>query len=190
MPKRVMPTCSGGLERRQVAKLALGLFATVYLTAHTPYGQWTVYRQRNLFIVASRTDPRALELARAVVTGLNRELPESHARVTRASNPVRIASLLATGQLDVAIISRHEASDMYAGKEAFAEIGPIPLRLLAKLNEHFFVTVESFRDRHAFLLAEAVEHIRAELQLRPVPSQSQIIPEHPGAAAYYRARTQ
>jgi TRAP-type uncharacterized transport system substrate-binding protein len=156
----------------------------IVLAAHTPYGQWTVYRQRNLFIVASQADALALELARKLVEGLVRELPEAHARVTRASNSVRIASLLATGQLDVAIVSRDEAADMYAGSGQFREIGPTPLRLLAELNGHILVTVESFRERHAFLLAQAVAHLKMMgSSLEPLS-----IPEHPGAAIYNRSK--
>jgi TRAP-type uncharacterized transport system substrate-binding protein len=113
---------------------------------------------------------------------LARELPESHARITRASDTVRIASLLATGQLDVAIISRDEAANMHAGSGAFKEIGPIPLRLLAELSGHFLVAIESFR--HAFLLAEAIEHLRSSLSLAAAKSLPLPIPEHPGAAAY------
>jgi hypothetical protein len=143
-----------------------------------------VYRRRNLFIVASRTDATAVGLAQALVKGLARELPESHARFTRATDPVRIASLLATGQLDVAIVSKDEAASMHAGLGAFKGIGPIPLRLLAELGSHLLVTVEGFRDRHAFLLAEAIEHLRSSLPLAAALSLPLPIPEHPGAAAY------
>lgn len=172
------------IGRRHCAKLLAATLAVVALTAHTPYGQWTVYRRRNLFIVASRTDTSAVELAQALAKGLTRELPESHARFTRATDPVRIASLLATGQLDVAIISQDEAASMRAGSGAFKGVGPIPLRLLARLGRHLLVTVESFRDRHAFLLAEAIEHLRSSLLLAAAPSLPLPILEHPGAAAY------
>jgi hypothetical protein len=172
------------IGRRQAARVLTATLAVMALTAHTPYGQWTVYRRRNLFIVASRTDTPAVELAQALVKGLARELPESHARFTRATDPVRIASLLATGQLDVAIISQGEAASMHAGLGAFEGIGPIPLRLLAELGSHLLVTVESFRERHAFLLAKAIEHLRPGLPLVAASSLPLPIPEHPGAAAY------
>jgi len=109
------------LRRRILGVGAAALLITA-VSAHTPYGQWTVYRQRNLFIVASRTDPRALDLAKLLVQGLAIELPESHARMTRASDVVRIASLLATGQLDVAIISREVAAAMFAGSNDFKAV--------------------------------------------------------------------
>jgi hypothetical protein len=179
-----------GVDRRRVVKMVIAACGAVVLTGHTPYGQWTVYRKRNLFIVASRDDAQALALARKLVEGLLRELPEAHARVTRASNSVRIASLLATGQLDVAVVSRGEAADMYAGSGSFREIGPTPLRLLAEFDGHLLVTVESFRDRHAFLLAQAVHHTGLAVQIGVSSPRLPTIPEHFGAKTYNRTRVQ
>ena len=175
-----------GLSRRNVARLIGATMAMVAVGAHTPYGQWTVYRQRNLFIVASRTDPHAVVLANALAAGLARELPESHARMTRASDPVRIASLLATGQLDVAIVSRDDAAGMGSGSGSYRAVGPVPLRALAELGTHLLVTVETLKARHAYLLAAAVEHLRGALPVAAEATSSQLLtlPEHPGAAAY------
>ena len=179
------PPCKG-LNRRNMARLIAATMAMVAVGAHTPYGQWTVYRQRNLFIVASRTDPHAVVLADALAVGLARELPESHARMTRASDPVRIASLLATGQLDVAIVSRSEAAGMSSGSGAYRAVGPVPIRTLAELGAHVFVTLETLKERHAYLLAAAVEHLRSSLPVAAETTSSQplTLPEHPGAAAY------
>jgi hypothetical protein len=158
----------------------------VLLGGHTPYGQWTVYRQRNLFIVASRTDPAALDLARSVAKGLATELPESHARMTRATDPVRVASLLATGQLDVAIVSRGEAAAMLAGAGDYRAVGPVPLRKLAELGAHVLVALDSFRSRHAYLLAAAIDHLRPDLPLAPAAASDALpaLPDHDGAQAY------
>jgi hypothetical protein len=182
--QRLMATRREGFNRRQVIKVAAVSIVTLLSAAHTPYGQWTVYRRRNLFIVASRTDTRAMELAQILVRGLLQQLPESKARFTRANDPVRIASLLATGQLDVAIVTRKEAVQTLAGSGDFKAVGPVPLRQLAEVGEHLLVTVESFRDRHAFLLAEAVEHMRLDLPVAVASSQGPHIAEHPGATAY------
>ena len=119
-------------------RLAMAALAAAAAGAHTPYGQWTVYRRRNLFIVASRTDEAALALARAVVDGLSTELPESRAKVTRATDPVRIASLLATGQLDVAIVSRSEAAAMLVGSGEYRAVGPVALQTLAELGAYLW----------------------------------------------------
>ena len=180
------PTLFHSDRRTLLRALAAGA-ASLFLTAHTPYGQWTVYRQRNLFIVASRTDEAALALARAIVEGFAVELPESRARVTRATDPVRIASLLATGQLDVAVISKAEASAMLAGSGEYRAIGPLALTALVELGPHLLVTVEAFKTRHAFLLAMSVDHLRPSLPIAVAVSDASTAPPfHPGAAAYYQ----
>ena len=173
-------------DRRALLKAAAAGAASVLLAAHTPYGQWTVYRQRNLFIVASRTDEAALLLARAIVEGLAVELPESRARVTRATDPVRIASLLATGQLDVAVVSRGEASAMLAGSGDFRTVGAASINSLAELGAHLMVTMDTFRPKHAYLLALSVDHLRQKLPIvAATASDAPTLPFHPGAAAYY-----
>ncbi len=171
------------LGRRGFLRFLAAGGASVALAAHTPYGQWTVYRQRNLFIVASRTDQMALGLARLVVAGLARELPQARARITRATDPVRVASLLATGQLDVAVVARAEAQGMLAGSGEYRAVGPTPLRVIAALGEHALVTVEGLKERHAYLLARAVDHMRPELPAVSFGTVPPEIPEHPGARA-------
>lgn len=174
----------GCLSRRELTACLLGALASTAVGAHTPYGQWTVYRRRNLFIVASRTDAQALDLAEALAAGLARELPESRARMTRATEPVRVASLLATGQLDVAVVADDEAASMLAGSGVFRAVGPVPLRALAKLGGHVLVAVEDFKPRHAYLLSQAVEHLRGALPGAAATAGGLTVPEHAGAAAW------
>ena len=171
-----------------MVKAAAAAIAAFAVGAHTPYGQWTVYRLRNLFIVASGTDAQATTLARALAEGLSRELPESHARMTRATDSVRISSLLATEQLDVAVVSRGEAALMLTGTGAYRVVGPVPLRAISPLGEHVLVTVERFAARHAYLVAAAVEHLRAGLPIgsADVSASSHPVPVHPGAALFYK----
>jgi hypothetical protein len=173
------------ISRRGILRLAgLGL-GTVLFAGHTPYGQWTVYRRRNLFIVASRTDPEAVALAYALADGLAVQLPTSHARMTRATDPVRVASLLATGQLDVAVVARADAAGMLAGAGDFRAVGPVPLRRLADLGARVLVALESFRNKHAYLLADAVEHLRPTLPiLAAAAADLPAVPEHVGALAH------
>jgi hypothetical protein len=172
-------------SRRGMLRLAaLGLWSVLF-AGHTPYGQWTVYRQRNLFVVASRTDPEAVALAYALADGLAAQLPTSRARMTRATDPVRVASLLATGQLDVAIVARADAAGMLAGAGDFRAVGTVPLRRLADLGAHLLVALESFRNKHAYLLADAVEHLRPNLPISAgAAADLPAVPEHVGALAY------
>jgi hypothetical protein len=172
------------VSRRELVQSAAAVIAATIVAGHTPYGQWTIYRQRNLFIVASRTDSQALNLAKAVVEGLTVELPESHARLTRASDEMRIASLLATAQLDVAVISQEIAAEMFVGSGVFKAVGPVPLRILAELDSHLLVTVDHFKSSHAFLLAAAVEHLRPKLTISFKASKSLPIPYHVGVLSH------
>jgi hypothetical protein len=106
--------------------------------------------------------------------------------MTRATDPIRIASLLATEQLDVAIVRREEAAAMLAGADEYGAVGPVPLRRLAVLGVHVMVALESFRPRHAYILSAAVDHVRPALRIAdPTPSdEAPPLPDHPGAAAF------
>lgn len=175
-----------GVSRRgfgRLAAAALAALAAGAAGAHTPYGQWTVYRRRNLFLVAARSDAAAVALAERLAADLARELPASHARMTRAADPVRVASLLATGQLDVAVLARGEAAAMFAGSGPYAAVGPVPLRALAGLGQHLLVATEDFPPRHAYLLAQAVAHLDVA-GAEPAASAPLPVPEHEGAALW------
>jgi hypothetical protein len=177
-----------GVGRRRLVKTAGAIFGALLLAGHTPYGQWTIYRRRNLFIVASRTDKRAVQLAQMIAEKLAEELPESRARYTRANDTVRVASLLATEQLDVAVISADEAVRIFTGSGEFRATGPVPLRLLAELNQHVVTTTETFSEKHAYVLAQALEHIGPKLGFPLWRDQKSGIPEHPGAILYRETR--
>lgn len=179
---------AAGPSRREAARLIVAGVLAVVLRGHTPYSQWTIYRKRNLFIVASRSDEQAVLLAKAVAEGIAAELPDSHARFTRATEPVRVASLLRTGQLEVAVVAREEAAAMLTGADSYASVGPVPLRLLAGLGDHLVVTVADFRDRHAFLLAQALDPLEERLARPQGAVQTSPVPFHTGALAYRNGR--
>jgi hypothetical protein len=163
----------------------LGLTAAALIgAAHAPYIQWTIYRRRNLFIVASRTDAAAIALAERLAEVLARELPTSHARYTRATDPVRVASLIATDQIEVAVVSRGEAAEMIAGKGPFAAVGPVPVRLLFDLGAHVLIALATFKQTHAYLLAHTLDHARGRLQIEAGAIGAPQVPDHPGALAY------
>jgi hypothetical protein len=77
---------------------------------------------------------------------------------------------------------------MFAGVGPYRATGPVPLRVLAELERHLLVTVDSFPDRHAFLLAQAVNHLSGRLAAASVSPGALSVPEHPGAVAYRSGR--
>lgn len=135
---------------------AFGLVAP--LLAHAPYPQWNVYRKRFLLILTSRTDPEGYELGKAIASYLAEHLPESHARVARAPDPGRIASLLSTRQVDVALVPGAIATALLEGQPPFDTVGPIPLKTLKVLGDHRLISHEEFPEHHTHW----VKHTLAE----------------------------
>ncbi|MGF1479119.1 MAG: hypothetical protein ACFB4I_06475 [Cyanophyceae cyanobacterium] len=155
--------------------------AILPLIAHTPYPQWKVYRQRHLFIVTNKADPRSYELGQAIVETLLAHLPASRAMVTRATDAAHTARLITTKQLDVAILKRSEVADWLA-----AAVEPVALRSLAAFDEHLLICREDFPARHAYLIAETLQqHQRLSMAALTLENES-LMPVHAGVLEYYK----
>jgi TRAP-type uncharacterized transport system substrate-binding protein len=181
-PESLLPSCGP----RRILLSWVGLVALAFIVgAHTPYNQWTVYRQKHLLILTHKTEPATYALGKRVAALLVEHLPSSRARVTRAPDEQRVASLLSTHQLEVAILSRAQATALTQGKPPFAAFEAVPLRLLATLGEHVLVSLSDFPDRHAYQVAAAIlEHganLVADSSQYPPPAS---VPLHPGTLAY------
>jgi TRAP-type uncharacterized transport system substrate-binding protein len=180
------------LSRR--AALAGGIAAGAFVLAaaparaHTPYNQWRVYRKRHLIIVASKRDPAAYDLARSLAGVLAEQLPESRSLPSRAGSAARVASLLVSGQMDVAVLSRRQAATLRDGTEEFQGYGPVDLHALFAVGGHLLVCRADFPAPHAYLLAEALQRNRDRFAPAParVPGEA-AVPVHPGAAAFIAA---
>ncbi len=177
-----MPTRRGFLG----ATMAGAAYCAAPALAHTPYGQWVVYRKKHLLIGAHRGDARTYELAKTLVAGLATELPEAKARVARGPRPQRIASLIGTGQLFLAVLSADEADRMARAMAPFEGYRPTPVHALADLGGGYLLfAAPDFPNKHARLVAQAVDH--AGLGSEPsAPGH----PVHAGAADYWSASEQ
>jgi len=177
-----------GVGRRGVLRTLAVAGALVIGAGHTPYRQWVVYRKRHLLILTNRADPPSHPLGTRVAEVLAAELPESRARVARAPSGERIASLISTGQLDVALMRRGEARALLEGTAPLAGYGPVALRALTTLGAFVLVCRDDFPERHGYLVARALApHRPALLALAPeaAPDAPPPVPLHPGAAAHY-----
>ena len=170
------------LGRRAALALGAGALLAGAARAHTPYRQWVVYRQKHLLIGAHRGDPVTYDLAQAAAATLAEALPDAAARVARGPRAQRIASLLATGQLMVAVLSRDEAAAMAAAAPPFDGYRPLPLtQLLPLAPGHDLCAHAEFPDDHAWMVTRALfEGGFAR------PPASGGLPIHPGAAAWRR----
>ncbi|MEM1346235.1 MAG: hypothetical protein AAGI34_16860 [Pseudomonadota bacterium] len=141
------------LPRRTV----LGLLLATPAAAHTPYQQWVVYRRKHLLLGCHRGDAAGYALAKRAAEELAAHLPKSRARVARAPGPARIASLLATDQLDLAVLDTETAQAMAAGDGTFAAYGKQQLATLALFDgDRALLAHPRFPERHASLVAETL----------------------------------
>ena len=177
------------MERRRI--LRLGLVAAVWVAAggHTPYRQWTVYRQRHLVIGTCRADAPTYPLGKKIAATLATYLPESAARVSRAPDQWRLASLISTGQMEVIVLSRADAAALAEGHEPFEDFGGVPLRLLFSFDGYLLVCRPDFPERHAYLVAQTLaEHATEIPAAQPLTAVGDMVPTHPGAIAYVQGR--
>ena len=155
-------------------------WALLPLFSHTPYPQWKVYRQRHLFIVINKADAESDELGHAVAQILTTDLPASRAMITRAPNAARIASLISTKQLDVALLTQAEVAWL-----AKSLIEPVELRTLAKLGNHLLICRDDFPARHAYLIAQTLwQHRELAIAENLAEWQGELPPWHSGVIAY------
>ena len=166
------------IRRAFLAGLVAGAVAPV-AQAHTLYPQWVAYRRKHLLIGCHRKDPETFRLTQALVARINHALPKAKARAARAPHPERLASLIGTGQMEVAVLPVSEALAMRAGEGKFAPYGRIGLMQISGFGAHVLVADSGFPDRHGWMLSAALE----EGAITQATSDSAALPLHPGVIA-------
>jgi len=178
---------SGG--RRAFLRQALLAGVWLWSSGHTPYNQWNVYRQKHLLILTSKADPEGFVLGKKIAETLVERLPSSGARVTRAPDLARVASLIGTKQLDIAVLRRGDARAMGDGAPPFESFGGMPLRVVAYFGDHVLVSRDDFPAIHAYRVAAALADAGDDGLATPITAVAQDAPDlpvHDGAAAFLR----
>ena len=102
-------------------------------------------------------------------------------RVARAPNSTRIASLLATGQFDVALLPSLQAVALEQGRPPFASYEAMALRSLFASGDFLLVCRPDFPEEHAYLVTSILVHNSDQ----KIDSTFEfLIPLHPGSRAY------
>ena len=155
-----------------------GLIAGVAAPAlgHTTYRQWVVYRKKHLLIGCHRQDPETYDIAKSIVADLDDALPAARARPARAPRPERLASLLGTEQLEVAVLAPEDAREMAVGHGRFEPYGVLPLRVLSARGDRLLIAHERLPARHGWLVSEALGLVN--------PADMAGLSWHPGAQAF------
>ena len=178
--------------RRLLLRAGLAAGAWLALTGHSPYRQWEVHRKARLVLLVSRTDERAMALGKTVATLYAERLPQSRASMARARDHNDLVRLMASKQLDVALLPQLEARAMLLGEGRYAPSGALALRALAILGEHVIVCRDDLPKASAYLLTEALAEGWNDIDptlvgsaTGPRPAGELAIPLHPGALEYY-----
>lgn len=171
------------MKRRRLLLAGAALPLATLLGAHTPYRQWVVYRKQHLLVGCHRQDEGAYPRAKAIEAVLARHLPDAQARVARAPDAARLASLFATGQLELGLLRTEEAKAMRAGSGPFAAYGPVPLKALAATGPHVLYATGDFTEAHVSLLLHALAQARTELAFGTPGEEAG--PFHPEAAHWF-----
>lgn len=159
---------------RRAVLAGLGAALAAPALAHTPYRQWVIYRRKHLLIGCHRGDDAGYARAKAVVETLATHLPDARARAARAPSAPRLAGLIATDQMDVAVLHTDAAMGMAEASGPFESYGPQPLTTLARLGDtHLLVAHSRFKGAHAGLVSEAL----ADKSTTPAEPP---LPWHPG----------
>ncbi len=167
--------------------------AALLLAGHSPYRQWDTFRKARLVLLVSSADETAVRLAQAMAAMYATRLPDSRATHARARDMNDLVRLVASKQLEVALLRESDAAAVLTGAEPFADNGPVALRTLGVLGEHLFVCLEDVPKAAAYILVEALADRWHDLdrglllQARgPKPQLALRVPLHPGAAEFYR----
>ena len=177
------------MTRRSVLETLGVAVAGALSLGHTPYRQWLVYRQSRVILLTSAEDEPAFALAEAIAALLVEHWPESRATVARARETVDVMKLLASRQLDTALLRVGDAADASVGRGRFADVGPVTLTAIAVVGTHVLVCRDDVPAARAHVLARTLAEKGAAL---PVPvaavAAAAPVPLHPGARDYHEGR--
>jgi TRAP-type uncharacterized transport system substrate-binding protein len=181
------------MDRRKFLHLVSGLGVGLLGMGHSPYRQWFVYRRVRLFILTSAAEAPSYPLGEAVAALLAAHLPESRAMAARARDSVEIVKLLASEQLDVALLTPGDARAALEGTGPFAEEGPLRLRALAALGSHLLVCRDDLPGAKAYDIARTLAEHGRTLPIPvpdPVPAGAPAlpIPLHAAVLDYFEGR--
>ena len=133
------------LERRFfVCSIAALISAVSPLYAHSPWGQYQVYRQKHLLILSSRDDEGSYPFSKELVACLDNVLPIAKARPARAINIERAFNLLRTDQFQFAVFDHKNIKKMRNATGEFSDRKPVDLGTLLQFQNMRIVARRDF----------------------------------------------
>jgi len=181
------------MNRRRLLRVTAAAGLWLALTAHSPYRQWEVHRKTRLVVLVSAAEQPSVALGSTLASIYAQRLPASRATLARARDTNDVVRLIASKQLEVALLRERDAHAAAAGEAPYADSGAPRLRALAVLGDYVFVCRDDLSSASAYMLTEALAERWRDIDPAlvraapgPRPPATLAIPLHPGALEYYR----
>ena len=129
-------------------------FVYIFLSSHSPWGQYHSYRQQHLLIMSTREDAPTYPFSKQLVKVINQELPEASARPARARTFKRVQSLLSTGQIPLLLLSKKNARALINGTGPFRKFGKTESFVIYNFGDLVLLSEPNFPNRHAWQLTK------------------------------------
>ena len=146
-----------------IARLLLVLLIAWPAHAHSPWGQYQVYRQKHLLIMSTIPDAPTYPYSKKLVAAINAVLPEAQARPARAKDLERVHNLFKSKQMNLVLLSKENAKALVEGSGPFSAYGPIAARTLYAFGDLRLLVQPDFPDDHVWLLTDAIKKTRDQL---------------------------
>ena len=126
------------------------------ILAHSPWGQYSVYRKKHLLVLSTRDDIESYPYSKLLVSAINRTAPRAEARPARARDLKRAYELLRSDQFQFALLSRHNIDAMRLAKGTFVGDSPVDLKTIYQFGRLEFVVRAEFPDNLVAIVANAI----------------------------------
>ena len=144
--------------------------------AHSPWGQYQVYRQMHLLIMSSIPAGPTYPYSNKIVKAINEVIPEAKARPERAKNFDSVHSLFKTKQIQLVLLSKSNAKALLEGSTPFSGLGPGEAKGLYAFGDLLLLGQNDFPDSNVWLLADALKKIHNRLPGALTPQQVMVLP--------------
>jgi hypothetical protein len=124
--------------------------------AHSPWGQYVVYRQKHLLVLSTRDDAESYPYSKRLVEAINKGAPEASARPARAINLDRAYNLLRSDQFQFALLSPGNIEAMRSATGPFSGKPAVDLRTVYKFEGLEFVVRADFPNNLVSIVTDAV----------------------------------
>jgi hypothetical protein len=170
------------MMRRRSLLLAFLFGLPELANAHSPWGQYQVYRKKHLLILSTREDIPSYPYSKKLVDTLNATVPTANARPARAIDLDRVYDLLRTDQFQFALLSNVNVDMMINASGRFAGRPKVDLRTVFRFGELRFVVRGDFPENLVAIvthgIVEALPVFRDAVSLETLKADRNL---HPGA---------